>query len=94
MTFRIDPQALQLTPVSPLTPGSRAVLKGNLQIGNGEFHVFAYQVDGHGDLVAAPADYILWESDLQQISELCGDRPSTVDIDGLPYVLVIYPYGA
>lgn len=62
-----------------------------MQIGSGEFHIFAYQVTADDQSVLSAVCPEMAE-DLERVYDLNGDSLNTIEINNLDYVLVIYPF--
>lgn len=90
--LQIPIDLLRLHPAGSHADGPpESVLTGTVQIGSGSFHVAAYEVvkDADGVLHATNSAYA---GDLDRVYDLNGDSLSSIEINGLQYVLVIYPF--
>ena len=90
--INIRVEDLNLRPIGKDTDAApESVLKGTIQIGTGEFHVFAYQVtaDSGGILHTVNTAYA---DDLEHVYGLNGDSLTSISINGLDYVLTVYPF--
>jgi hypothetical protein len=86
-TLLIAPSLVTLLP----TNDARSAMHAGLQIGDGSFHVEAYEVTMDADQrpVAVDPAYAM---ELEDVASLTGGNPTTVTIDGRQFVVVIFPH--
>lgn len=93
MSIALNIEDMGLRPIGEDTGGTpESVLFGQLQIGNGSFHVAAFEVTEKGGELFAVNEQ--WQDDLNHVYGLSGTSLTHVAIDGRQYVLTVYPFAA
>lgn len=90
--IKVDIAGLNFQPADPCTVDyPRGALRGHLQLGSQPYHVEAYQVTVDADGVVSPvlSDYA---EEVEALYTLCGGRLPTQELDGVDYVLAVFPF--